>query len=56
MPFSTADFFYCKIVLAKGKKKVRSWKTGDGEDMALPVIQKKEKGFTKKTSPNHHQK
>lgn len=24
--------------------------------MALPVIQKKEKGFTKKTSPNHHQK
>lgn len=44
--------FYCKTVLAKAKKKkVRSWRTNDEEDMALPIIQEKEKGFTKKNHP-----
>lgn len=44
---------YCKIVLAKGKKKVRSWRTGvEGEDMALPIIQKKERASLKKPAQN----
>lgn len=51
--FPNCGIFTAKQFLQrKKKKKVRSWRTGEeGEDMALPIIQKKEKGFTKKNHP-----
>lgn len=49
MPFLIAEFLL-QNSSCKGKKKVRSWRTGDeGEDVALPIIQRKGKGFIKKT-------
>lgn len=56
IPFPTAEFLL-QNGSCKGKKKyVRRWRTNDEEDMALPIIQEKEKGFTKKTTPKNHQK
>lgn len=52
MPFPTVEFLL-RNSSCKGEKKVGSWRTtDDGEDLALPIIQKKEKGFTKKTPQN----
>lgn len=49
MPFPTVEFLLQNSSCKGKKKKVRSCRTDDeGEDMSLPIIQKKEKGFTKK--------
>lgn len=55
--YSLHAFPNCGIFIAKQflkrKKKVISWRTDDkGEDMALRITQKKEKGLTEKTPQN----